>query len=88
MVWKRTFNKAKPKYRTSRDPEYYHRKLERLRMNAPPPSPAPPLLVLPVPVPAPKPLATEKKKPGRKKKVTAPRAPITREEKEIIVYFQ
>lgn len=84
MVWKRTFNKAKPKYRTSRDPEYYHRKLERLRMNAPPPSPAP----VPVSVPAPKPLATEKKKPGRKKKVTAPRAPITREEKEIIVYFQ
>lgn len=83
MVWKRTFNKAKPFYRTSRDPEYYHRKLERLRMNAPPPS-----IPVPVPAPAPKPLATEKKKPGRKKKVTAPRAPITREEKEIIVYFQ
>ena len=49
-------------------------------------------IVVQEPVPAvlqkPKPLETEKKKPGRKKKVVAPRPPITREVKDVIVYFQ
>ena len=85
MVWKRTFGKAKPQYRTSRDPEYYHRKIERLRMNAPSPQP---VVTFAVPLPSAEPLATEKKKPGRKKKVPAPKHPISREEKDIIVYFQ
>ena len=54
-------------------------------MNAPSPQP---VVTFAVPLPSAEPLATEKKKPGRKKKVPAPKHPISREEKEVIVYFQ
>jgi hypothetical protein len=36
MVWKRTFNKVKPKYRISKKPDYYEKKAERLQYVAPP----------------------------------------------------
>ena len=66
-----------PNLRISRkaflDPEYYHRQKKRYAMEVP---------VSPVAPPAP-----EKKKAGRKKKVVAPKTPITREQKEVVVSF-
>jgi hypothetical protein len=41
MVWKRTFNKPKPKYRISRKPDYYEKKAERQRTYEPPKSTIP-----------------------------------------------
>jgi len=84
MVWKRKFNGTR--YRTSRDPEYYHRLLERKGMDTPSfstPTVKAPIIKQLLETPK----VAEKKKPGRKKKVIEPR-PITREQKEVIVYFQ
>jgi len=82
MVWRRKFNGTR--YRVSKDPEYYHRLLERKGMDTPSFSTPVAKQLLEVPK---TPKVAEKKKPGRKKKVIEPR-PITREQKEVVVYFQ
>jgi hypothetical protein len=75
--------------RVSADPDYYYNKRLReekrmirngiIRPQIPEPPPTPPSS------PPPEPIVKEKKKPGRKKKIPAPKNPIMREEKTVIV---
>ena len=85
MVWKRNHYKITPQQRMSTKPDYYQKKGQKMsanirageallsmRSNQP--------IVKKSPPPPP-----PKKKPGRKPKVVVSKAPIQREEREVVV---